>query len=90
MTDWDKLSVADQAQLTLARKRSGHTSVAQHQRVLIAEAEHDGVLTGVCRALDELRLAAAEERAGGRLGGMFDAAADTLEARLFAPAGGRG
>lgn len=87
MSDWDRIPPERQAAITRSRKLSGHTSVAEHERLkreaAADAARAEGELGGVCRAIDELRALAIEAREAGRLGGMFDTAADRLEARLF-------
>ena len=41
MSDWDKLSPEQQQATVHRRKLAGHTSVAEHQRLLVEKARGD-------------------------------------------------
>lgn len=70
--NWDDLSEAEKVEATLARWRAGHTSVANHQRIIREDA----------------RAQAFEEACDWLKANGFLAASDALEAAVFeAPAG---
>ena len=67
--NWDDLSEAEKVEATLARWRAGHTSVANHQRMIREDA----------------RAQAFEDACDWLKANGFLAASDALEAAVFEP-----